>query len=579
MHRLSVFVLTIALACTGALVYWYSHESARINEEKTAQSAQAPAVYPYITVIPHHDMVKDMRRHFLKESYAGAESTITTVILLSPNHFNSGLQPVLTTDEGGVLGVPVDIEAFTFEHGVHSVIPDIRSVLPHARIIPVIVKRSASSESLDELVQGILRTCTTACTVVASVDFSHYQSSGIAYMHDILTETLLETKDSARLLTNAEVDSPEVLHSIARIAARKRLSWHTYSRTHSGELSHAPYSLDTTSHILGTYARQGDPAQTKRTHKETVVDAPFVSLLVGGDVMLDRGVARANPVTEYFTDFGRTFWGFHGVLVNHEGVVSDRDRVPAPPSQDDSFNGMKFIFPRTAPNALSLAGITTVSLANNHADNHTYLGPRAGLIYTKNALIVSHITPCGGYADTDIDDVSYVRGESLTLAVVCVNAFSHVPDLTEKITILKTMGYTVLMYPHWGVEYATEHSLAQERMARAWIDAGADIVIGSHPHVVQDVAVYKGHPIIYSLGNFVFDQHFSDEVSRGLLAGLLVTSDAVHITLVPVSQSRVPGEVYVPKRTDISARDTYTDRLSSWDEFLNTTDGVYTFTY
>ena len=68
----------------------------------------------------------------------------------------------------------------------------------------------------------------------------------------------------------------------------------------------------------------------------------------------------------------------------------------------------------------------------------------------------------------------------------------------------------VLVIPHWGIEHEPQANHRQRRIARVLIDAGADAVIGGHPHVVQDYEVYKGKPIIYSLGNFVFDG-FQDE--------------------------------------------------------------------
>ncbi len=75
----------------------------------------------------------------------------------------------------------------------------------------------------------------------------------------------------------------------------------------------------------------------------------------------------------------------------------------------------------------------------------------------------------------------------------------------------------VVVSLHWGNEYETSHNSEQERIARALIDAGAQLVIGHHPHVIQTVAEYGGGYIAYSLGNFVFDQNFSPETKTGLL--------------------------------------------------------------
>ena len=73
----------------------------------------------------------------------------------------------------------------------------------------------------------------------------------------------------------------------------------------------------------------------------------------------------------------------------------------------------------------------------------------------------------------------------------------------------------VVVMPHWGVEYTAPPYGTQQRLGRAAIDAGADMVIGDHPHWVGAMEVYKGKPIWYSLGNFVFDQTWSIPTRRG----------------------------------------------------------------
>lgn len=73
---------------------------------------------------------------------------------------------------------------------------------------------------------------------------------------------------------------------------------------------------------------------------------------------------------------------------------------------------------------------------------------------------------------------------------------------------------------HFGPEYILTSSVYQKEIARAAVDAGADMVIGHHPHVVQEMEVYKGKPIFYSLGNFVFDQYFSENTQEGLAVEL-----------------------------------------------------------
>jgi poly-gamma-glutamate synthesis protein (capsule biosynthesis protein) len=74
----------------------------------------------------------------------------------------------------------------------------------------------------------------------------------------------------------------------------------------------------------------------------------------------------------------------------------------------------------------------------------------------------------------------------------------------------------VIVFPHWGIEYTFGPSPLQTRLAHLMIDAGADLVIGNHPHWVQSLEIYKGKPIWYSLGNFTFDQSWSEPTLEGV---------------------------------------------------------------
>jgi poly-gamma-glutamate synthesis protein (capsule biosynthesis protein) len=84
------------------------------------------------------------------------------------------------------------------------------------------------------------------------------------------------------------------------------------------------------------------------------------------------------------------------------------------------------------------------------------------------------------------------------------------------------------MYTHWGREYMTEPDNGEITLAHEFIDSGVDLVIGSHPHVVQTKEEYNGKIIYYSLGNFVFDQYFDPNTREGL---------AVEVTIDPNDKS------------------------------------------
>lgn len=93
-------------------------------------------------------------------------------------------------------------------------------------------------------------------------------------------------------------------------------------------------------------------------------------------------------------------------------------------------------------------------------------------------------------------------------------------DLSQILAEIKTTKNQVdilIVSFHWGEEYAKKPSVGQIELARLAIEGGANLILGHHPHVIQPTEEYKGKPIIYSLGNFVFDQPWSEETKKGLV--------------------------------------------------------------
>ena len=96
-------------------------------------------------------------------------------------------------------------------------------------------------------------------------------------------------------------------------------------------------------------------------------------------------------------------------------------------------------------------------------------------------------------------------------------------------------GHVVIPFFHWGTEYVYDPNEEQRYFAQVAIDSGAAVVMGSHPHWVQAVETYKGRPIIYSLGNFVFDQEWSLETKQGMIAHIWMQGDKpLKIDIVPI---------------------------------------------
>ncbi|GHU44411.1 capsular polysaccharide biosynthesis protein [Clostridia bacterium] len=106
--------------------------------------------------------------------------------------------------------------------------------------------------------------------------------------------------------------------------------------------------------------------------------------------------------------------------------------------------------------------------------------------------------------------------------------------LCEAITEAKEHFDFVVVYVHWGVEKAEKPQDYQKDLARAYIDAGADLVVGAHPHVLQGIEYYKGKPIVYSLGNFIFYQ----EIEATVLLHISMEADGnTMLRLIPATAS------------------------------------------
>jgi poly-gamma-glutamate synthesis protein (capsule biosynthesis protein) len=90
-----------------------------------------------------------------------------------------------------------------------------------------------------------------------------------------------------------------------------------------------------------------------------------------------------------------------------------------------------------------------------------------------------------------------------------------IQKLEADIKNAKKVSDVVIVSPHWGVEYKLIPNLSQQKVAKRAIEAGADLILGTHPHVVQGSEIYNGKYITYSLGNLIFDQEWSEETKQG----------------------------------------------------------------
>jgi gamma-polyglutamate biosynthesis protein CapA len=181
-------------------------------------------------------------------------------------------------------------------------------------------------------------------------------------------------------------------------------------------------------------------------------------------------------------------------------------------------------------------GITVLNVANNHILEHGKSGFQCTIDTLKNAKlgIIGNIRnldsnvyyrnikrmeiAIAGFSNVDLD---YSHNDYQFAVLNEVNVINSIKEMEGHGANLKILCF------HWGNEYINVPSMDQRKMAYKFIDNGADIIIGHHPHVIQPYERYNNGHIFYSLGNFIFDFIHSKMVSIGLVATISITENKV----------------------------------------------------
>ncbi len=286
------------------------------------------------------------------------------------------------------------------------------------------------------------------------------------------------------------------------------------------------------------------PAGNPELIVQAAQDTRTVTLIAVGDIMLSRGVARhinaAQDINYPFLNVRDYLKQGDVVFGNLEGPIT-----PGPVIEHGTF----FRADPGVEQALKWAGFNVLSLANNHVPN---FGTR-GVLDTMRYLDRAQIAHAGAGKDaTQAAQPVFLEKNGIRLAFLAYNDddvvprsyaaapghpgtnFMNVDTLPADIRSARAAADLVIVSMHSGTEYSAPNS-RQISFAHAAIDGGADLVIGHHPHVVQYVERYRDKYIFYSLGNFVFDQTWSKETSRGLIIrAILSKRGMVVFTQVPV---------------------------------------------
>jgi gamma-polyglutamate biosynthesis protein CapA len=275
-----------------------------------------------------------------------------------------------------------------------------------------------------------------------------------------------------------------------------------------------------------------------------------------GDIMLGRHVeylmdqfGNDYPISKLPVDL---FASSSYVVVNFESAMRE-------PHLKTPNNGMVFSTAKDKLSLLSKLGVTHASLANNHTLDYGL----NGYLNAKNELSDIAIAPFGNPASLATSTVAYIKLGEQTIALIAINAVFVDPlpsEVGKLLVIVNEQSDKQVIVIHWGEEYELVHSARQRALAEVLIENGADLIVGHHPHVTQDIELIDGVPVLYSLGNFIFDQYFSTEVQRGYIADVTFsTTGSSTIALRPYTrhdraQNRLMTEAEASEFLDLLAK-------------------------
>jgi len=260
-------------------------------------------------------------------------------------------------------------------------------------------------------------------------------------------------------------------------------------------------------------------------------------ILFTGDAMFDRTVRTAGEERGYeyvIEPLLPTFKEHDLVVMNIEGPITSSSSLSQWSKVGDLFN-MRFTM---SPEVAELLG--KYDIIAHLGNNHIWDFGAEGIRETEQFLTAESVDFFGD-SNGILPEALVQEVDGVQVGFVSYNefaggsrarAFASLAELNDEVDFL-------VLYTHWGNEYETTPRQDQTELARQFVDAGADIVVGSHPHVVQTAEEYKGVPIYYSLGNLVFDQYWEKNVRCGALLSVEIRNGKVKShELIPVRMEK-----------------------------------------
>lgn len=457
-------------------------------------------------------------------------TTIDKVIVIAPDHFRvtTGVaETICSWDEAEICYKKTCVPLWSLQlslpcfdttpaswgkielrdHGIGEHLKRIDRYLSGAAVVPILVQPRSVYEVYESLRELARDDITENVLVLASVDFSHYIGDNFGRLHDTTTTYVLSSSRDIADFTTIEADCPACLYTISQLARGEGLSPVFRHRDSSSKRPADFFDPEATSRQFIYYTS----AKKKADNGLTV--AFF------GDFIYTDAIKETLPSQASAKFFFEEFYQQKNILANAQnfihrplfgidfvwfamegpiapwGVCSYQKGVRGICSDDTILPVLQEVW-------FSVASIT---------NNHTLDNGKEGVQVTKETLEKNWITPFGTVIGNDLSvvDQGIYKGTKRWISYA-----RHGFDFTETQDMLEGACKQLeqnafkdvnLVSVHRGNEFQTTHDASQQYIGRKLIDCGADVIIGHHPHVPQDIERYKKKPIIYSLGNFLFD--------------------------------------------------------------------------
>ena len=307
-----------------------------------------------------------------------------------------------------------------------------------------------------------------------------------------------------------------------------------------------------------------------------------ITVVLVGDILLDRGVKEKIEENGYAYPFKQI-----KNEIRKADIAFGNLECPITISGVPALKESRILFKADPENAASLkdAGFDILNLANNHTMDYG----REGMENTKEALKqVGILTLGAGENRNSARKPVYMEQSGVTIGFLGFSVFPTegyfyfddrmdisqlvIEDLSDEVRNAKAACDFLIVSFHWGREFDCYPTTSQKEAAHLAIDSGADVVVGHHPHVLQGIETYKGKPVFYSLGNFVFDRQQPLETDKTILLRLnLKGNELDRIEIMPLIIVDCQ-----PVKPDSDISDSIIKNLIKYSEGMNTDfDTIY----